>query len=273
MKKKLFNCISTLYHSISDCLSIGETKVIPWVLNKFSGKDLLEIGAKITYYYFVIFLLFFGWKIPTLLLKSLNEIGDFLAGVFGPIAFGWLVIGYLMQNRELKSNNENTEKSMKLTSQQLKFIEHSKKKEEQEKFISMQPIFSLEEEVKPEKYGDKNYCEILITITKNEAFDLFLIKKNDSTSESKSNTRSHIKQGETESFSLFIEYEPIKNFIEKPDENDFFDSTQVVEVEIHYKDSLGNSVVSDFTLSARNDFDTIKVVCHQENFKWRSNEY
>ncbi|VTX66414.1 hypothetical protein [Acinetobacter ursingii] len=27
--------------------------------------------------------------------KSLNELGDFLAGVFAPIAFFWLILGYM----------------------------------------------------------------------------------------------------------------------------------------------------------------------------------
>ena len=34
---------------------------------------------------------------------SLNEWGDFLAGAFGPIAFMWLVTGYLQQGKELRA--------------------------------------------------------------------------------------------------------------------------------------------------------------------------
>ena len=33
---------------------------------------------------------------------TLNELGDFLAGVFTPLAFGWLVYGYLLQSKELR---------------------------------------------------------------------------------------------------------------------------------------------------------------------------
>lgn len=35
-----------------------------------------------------------------------NELGDFLAGVFGPIAFLWLVLGFLQQGRELRISSE-----------------------------------------------------------------------------------------------------------------------------------------------------------------------
>lgn len=37
---------------------------------------------------------------------DLNEKGDFLAGIFSPLAFLWLVYGYLQQGQELKQNTE-----------------------------------------------------------------------------------------------------------------------------------------------------------------------
>lgn len=37
---------------------------------------------------------------------ELNEKGDFLAGIFSPLAFLWLVYGYLQQGQELKQNTE-----------------------------------------------------------------------------------------------------------------------------------------------------------------------
>ncbi len=38
-----------------------------------------------------------------------NELGDFLTGVFGPLAFLWLVLGYLQQGIELKQNTKALE--------------------------------------------------------------------------------------------------------------------------------------------------------------------
>ncbi len=38
--------------------------------------------------------------------SNLNELGDFLAGVFTPLAFGWLVYGYLLQSKELRLQRE-----------------------------------------------------------------------------------------------------------------------------------------------------------------------
>ncbi|WP_152669961.1 hypothetical protein [Lysobacter capsici] len=45
----------------------------------------------------------YEWK--DLLAMEPNEFGDFLAGVFGPLAFFWLVSGYLQQGVELRNNS------------------------------------------------------------------------------------------------------------------------------------------------------------------------
>ena len=53
---------------------------------------------------------------------ELNAVGDYLAGVFSPLAFLWLVIGYLMQHFELKLSRSSIEKQaeeLELTRQTL----------------------------------------------------------------------------------------------------------------------------------------------------------
>lgn len=47
-----------------------------------------------------------GSRFEELILLKLNEIGDLAAGVFGPVAFLWLVLGYIQQGRELKLSSE-----------------------------------------------------------------------------------------------------------------------------------------------------------------------
>lgn len=37
---------------------------------------------------------------------TINELGDFLAGAFSPLAFFWLVIGYYQQGEELQQNTQ-----------------------------------------------------------------------------------------------------------------------------------------------------------------------
>jgi predicted RNA binding protein with dsRBD fold (UPF0201 family) len=41
---------------------------------------------------------------------KLNEIGDFMAGVAAPVAFGWLVLGYMQQGEELQKTQIEVEK-------------------------------------------------------------------------------------------------------------------------------------------------------------------
>jgi hypothetical protein len=47
---------------------------------------------------------------------KLNELGDFLAGVFGPLSFFWLIIGYVQQQKELMLNT----RALQLQAEELK---------------------------------------------------------------------------------------------------------------------------------------------------------
>lgn len=59
-------------------------------------------AAHITAFYVGGAILVMGAKFDELITLKLNEIGDLSAGVFGPVAFLWLVLGYIQQGRELK---------------------------------------------------------------------------------------------------------------------------------------------------------------------------
>lgn len=70
---------------------ITEFPIKPWVI------------GTIIYIFIVLFTIAF--RICEFIALSLSELGDFLAGAFGPIAFLWLVLGYFQQKTELKQNN------------------------------------------------------------------------------------------------------------------------------------------------------------------------
>lgn len=53
------------------------------------------------------------WK--AFLCLPLNELGDFFAGAFGPLALLWLVLGYFQQGEELQQNTE----ALRLQAQEL----------------------------------------------------------------------------------------------------------------------------------------------------------
>lgn len=72
-------------------------------------------GLVITFIYFLILCL----TIITMNLNpmvSWNEFGDFLAGAFSPVAFLWLVLGFVQQQKELQQNTE----ALKLQADELK---------------------------------------------------------------------------------------------------------------------------------------------------------
>lgn len=75
----------------------------------------------------------------------LNEVGDFLAGSFSPLAFFWLAYGYWMQNKELKSSVEQATDAYKLTSKQFTFQKDEARKKEDLRFKEAQPIFTSDD--------------------------------------------------------------------------------------------------------------------------------
>ncbi|MGE8465280.1 MAG: hypothetical protein ACN6QE_03970 [Pseudomonas putida] len=69
-----------------------------WGLRKHLG----AIGVAITLAYLAVILPMIWGRADALLTMPLNEVGDFLAGAFGPVAFFWLVMGFLQQGEELR---------------------------------------------------------------------------------------------------------------------------------------------------------------------------
>ena len=72
------------------------------------NKRSLTIGILVTVIWIAIIVfiyLFTGLEHP----KSLNEFGDFLAGVFAPVAFFWLILGYMQQGKQLEQNTKALE--------------------------------------------------------------------------------------------------------------------------------------------------------------------
>ncbi|WP_162619160.1 hypothetical protein [Tritonibacter mobilis] len=67
---------------------------------------LQEMGIKWTKVYFIVLMCVLpaGYSLGWITLSPirLNEIGDFLAGVFGPLSIFWLVLGFFQQGSELR---------------------------------------------------------------------------------------------------------------------------------------------------------------------------
>lgn len=73
-------------------------------------------GVAVTVAYVAVFGWFFASQLLQLDNLKPNELGDFFAGAFGPVAFFWLVLGFFQQGAELKNSVE----TLKLQATELK---------------------------------------------------------------------------------------------------------------------------------------------------------
>ncbi|MCX8809391.1 hypothetical protein [Vibrio parahaemolyticus] len=73
------------------------------------NKNLTVIGFVMTALYMVGLLSILSDRIGQILVMDLNEVGGFFAGIFGPVAFLWLVLGFLQQGKELQQSTKALE--------------------------------------------------------------------------------------------------------------------------------------------------------------------
>lgn len=70
------------------------------------GRKLHWIGGIITVLYIGFMSFMIAGRLSELRELPLNSLGDFLAGAFGPVAFLWLVLGFLQQGEELRQGTQ-----------------------------------------------------------------------------------------------------------------------------------------------------------------------
>lgn len=70
------------------------------------NRILAFIGTVLTVAYILLFARVSITRASELVVMPLNNIGDFLAGAFGPLAILWLVLGFFQQGIELRQNTE-----------------------------------------------------------------------------------------------------------------------------------------------------------------------
>lgn len=103
-----------------------------------------------------------GYTLPT----SLNELGDFLAGIFAPIAFFWLILGYIQQGKQLDQNTRALEQQEKALQLQINEMKESVKQQKEIALINEKSLQASYEKARPEisyyapcavKYSEKHY--------------------------------------------------------------------------------------------------------------------
>lgn len=72
-------------------------------------KVLATLGLVGSGVYVVVLVLLLGDRLGTVHNLALNEVGDFFAGLFGPLAIYWLILGFFQQGVELRQNTRALE--------------------------------------------------------------------------------------------------------------------------------------------------------------------
>lgn len=112
------------------------------------NKKSLIIGVTITCIWFLgiyRFCFLNGYKLP----ESLNELGDFLAGIFAPVAFFWLILGYMQQGKQLDQNTKALEQQERALQLQIEEMKESVKQQAELAEIQKKQFGAMNESVKP----------------------------------------------------------------------------------------------------------------------------
>lgn len=115
-----------------------------------------------------LFVLFFNaYSLPN---QELNSLGDFLAGVFAPVAFFWLILGYIQQGKQLDQNTKALEQQERALQLQIDEMKESVKQQKEIAEINEKTLQASFEKAKPEidyyapsafKHSDEHYSLIM----------------------------------------------------------------------------------------------------------------
>ena len=200
------------------------------------NKKSLYWGIGITVVWLAViisFWIFGGLKSP----QSLNELGDFLAGIFAPVAFFWLILGYVQQGKQLDQNTKALEQQERALQLQ---IDEMKENVEQQKNIVL--LLSKEREeaktrIKPQIQMDNGLCQLI----ENERFQFNFDISNRGVGEALETIV--ICESEYQTISKLLVDMSQKIQLTVPLKAEFKREFNTLEynLEIHYKDILGNS--------------------------------
>lgn len=111
-------------------------KQVAW----WGSRSLVWWLGHLTALYIGLVFLVLAARFDEVLSLPLNELGDFSAGVFGPIAFLWLVFGYKQQGDELKASSAALNEQVKELKNSIRLQVINAEKQD----LMMDPVLYLE---------------------------------------------------------------------------------------------------------------------------------
>lgn len=141
------------------------------------GKFLSRIGLVLTALYGLLLWFIFNGRLTEILMMAPNNIGDLLAGVFGPLAILWLILGYFQQGIELRQNTE----ALRLQAEELKKstdalelqVEEMRRSAEQQTRMAQLAADELEMQVSQAKRAEreaKARCQPVFQLRKKDVY-------------------------------------------------------------------------------------------------------
>lgn len=214
---------------------------------------------------------FFNWR--TIRLMPANEVGDFLAGAFSPLAFAWLVLGFIQQGIELRQNSA----ALLLQAEELRnaakhagdMVELQRKEfelriEELEKDREKAQLAAVADSKRREAQELRREAEAVRRMQPRFHFELL----------HRNHERKHLAVGELSNggvgcTNVRIDMVPIEGVLKLAGTTEFetFDSELSVPVKmismssehthpltVHYTDALGNERLQNFIVSAKSSY-------------------
>lgn len=134
---------------------------------KNMNKNIIVIGSIIT----ILWLLIIGYVCINYNIgftdKNLNSLGDFLAGIFAPVAFLWLVLGYVQQGKQLEQNTKALEQQERALQLQIDEMRESTRQQAELAKIQIQKIDASNYSVKPILILEDIKCDYFVSCDEN----------------------------------------------------------------------------------------------------------
>ncbi|WP_374528961.1 hypothetical protein [Acinetobacter sp.] len=236
------------------------------------NKKSLIFGVLVTFIWLLGIYLFSrgnGYTLPT----SLNELGDFLAGIFAPIAFFWLILGYIQQGKQLDQNTRALEQQEKALQLQIDEMKESVKQQKEIALVNGKALQASYEKARPEigyyapsafKHAEDHYSLLLNVhnIGKGDCYNLTAYLHDGISS------RAHINflrvRGLMPVALSTFEMKNVAFFNDSLQDSNFFDDifgdtgeTLTAKIKIEYENVYGHKLeeIWEIKFSLKSDFD------------------
>jgi hypothetical protein len=136
---------------------VGSSSPSPWAAYKPPNHTYLKVGGAFSAVYVLGFALYAFAQLDAFLKMTPDDLAAFLSGVFAPLAFLWLVLGFMQQGEELKQSShalwlqgeelrasvEQQRELVNVTREQLQFESDMLRQQREELERNSQPKLSI----------------------------------------------------------------------------------------------------------------------------------